>query len=46
MADAIVKPANLQTKVDQLATSGRIDLEAADLLTADIDAASGCLSAG
>ena len=45
-ADTLVKLGNLRTKVGQLAEGGRISPESAALLTADIDAASGCLSAG
>ena len=44
-ADAIVKLTNLQTKVDELATAGRISPESAALLTADISSATACLSA-
>ena len=45
-ADAVVKLANLQTKVDDLAAAGRISPESAALLTADITAATQCLVTG
>ena len=44
-ADALVKLANLRTKVAQLAAAGRVGPEFAAPLTSDIDAASECLSA-
>jgi hypothetical protein len=43
-ADALVKLANLQMKVDELAAANRISAESAALLTADIDAATACVS--
>jgi hypothetical protein len=43
-ADALVKLANLLTKVDQLAAANRIAAKSAALLTADIQAASACVS--
>jgi hypothetical protein len=42
--DALVKLANLQTKVGELAAANRISAESAALLTADIDAARACIS--
>lgn len=42
--DAVVKLTNLQTKVDQLAAAGRISIESAALLTADVGAATECLA--
>jgi len=44
MADALGKRANLQTKVDELASANRISAESAALLTADIEAATTCVS--
>ena len=44
-ADALAKLANLQTKVDQLAAAERISTESAALLSSNIGAATGCLSA-
>jgi hypothetical protein len=43
-ADAMVKLANLQAKVDQLAVAARISTDSAALLTGDVDAATECLS--
>ena len=42
--DALVKLLNLQAKVDELAAANRIDAEWAALLTADIGAATACIS--
>ena len=44
-SDAVVKLANLQTKVDQLAAAERISTESAALLTTDTVSARECLSA-
>ena len=44
VTDALVKLANLQTKVDELAAAGRISAESAALLTADVRAATACIS--
>ena len=43
--DAVVKLANLQTKVDQLADAERISTQSAELLTTDTSSATQCLSA-
>lgn len=45
-ADAVVKLTNLQTKVDDLVAAGRVSPEAASTLTADIAAATECLTVG
>ena len=43
-ADALAKLTNLQTKVDDLAAANRISADSAALLTADIQAATACIS--